>query len=80
MKQSPNAFKRPGDVSLWVLATSVGWALVPFTALQPEFRTYAEIARQLHVYCFVGLLLGLTTGLLQAVVWKLMGQPGARWW
>jgi hypothetical protein len=80
MKQSPNGFARQGDVTLWVLATSVGWALVPFTALDPEFRTYAEIARQLPMYCFVGLLLGLTTGLLQAVVWKLLGMPAARWW
>src|SRR5689334_1003742 len=80
MKQSLNGFDRPGNVALWVLATSVGWTLVPLTMLGTEFRTYAEIARQVPVYGFVGLMLGLITGFLQAVVWKLMGKPAARWW
>lgn len=80
MHQTHMSFERPGIALLWMLTTSLGWALVPFTPLQPEFRTYAEIARQVPVYALVGLLLGATTGLGQALAWKLQGRPAARWW
>ncbi len=73
-------FGRPGLPLLWMLATSLGWALAPFTPLQTTFRTYAEIVRQAPMYALVGLLLGVTTGLGQALVWKLQGRPAAQWW
>jgi hypothetical protein len=79
MKHSEQDREQPSDTALWVLATSVGWALVPFTALDVSFRTYAEIVRQLPVHGLVGLVLGMTTGLSQAVVWNKQGRPSARW-
>ena len=80
MQSSPTGFERPGLPLLWMLATSLGWALVPFTPLQTTFRTYAEIVRQVPAYAVFGLLLGAATGLGQALVWKLQGRPAARWW
>jgi hypothetical protein len=68
--QAPDlGFDRRGVPTLWLLATSLGWALVPLTPLQTTIRTYAEIARQIPVYVLVGLLVGTATGLGQALVW-----------
>jgi hypothetical protein len=80
VKQIRMGFDGRELAALWILTTSLGWALVPLTPLQSTFRTYVEIARQVPVYALVGLLLGATSGLGQAMVWKLRGQPAARWW
>ena len=80
MNEMARGLDRRGFTALWMLTTGLGWALVPLTPLQSEFRTYAEIVRQLPVYALVGLLLGVTTGLGQALVWRLQGQPAAQWW
>jgi hypothetical protein len=73
-------FEQRGLPTFWLVATSLGWALVPLTHLQTAFRTYAEIARQLPVYALVGFLLGAATGLGQALVLRQNGRLAWRWW
>ena len=69
---------RPVFFLLWVIVSALGW-LAGVLDLTSNARTYLEVARLIPVYLLDGLLVGLVTGIGQAVILQRFIPRPSRW-
>ena len=63
---------------LWAIVSALGW-LAGVLDLTSNARTYLEVARLIPIYLLDGLLVGLVTGMGQALILRRVMPQSSRW-
>jgi len=64
---------------LWIGVSGLGWLLIPINTLNPNLKSYWEVANRGLVYAACGLMIGLVIGLGQFLVLKHSRVPSKTW-